>query len=54
MRDIIFNKDEVFNGNLDKLCNDLATTIINEIAELLNSVHVQNNNLQSAIVGGPP
>jgi hypothetical protein len=53
-RDVIFNKDEVFDGNLDKLRNDLATTTIDEIAELLNSVHVQNDNLQSATVGGPP
>ena len=52
-RDVIFNEDEVFDGNLDKLRNDLATTTIDEIAELLNSVHIQNDNFQSATVGGP-
>ncbi|QGA21642.1 hypothetical protein EYB26_009353 [Talaromyces marneffei] len=52
-RDVIFNEDEVFDGNLDKLRNDLATTTIDEIAELLNSVHIQNDKLQSATVGGP-
>jgi hypothetical protein len=40
VRDVIFNEDEVFDGNLDKLCNDLATTTIDEIAELLNSVYI--------------
>jgi hypothetical protein len=52
-RDVIFNEDEVFDGDLDKLRNDLATTTIDEIAELLNSVHIQNDNLQSTTVGGP-
>ncbi|EED23215.1 conserved hypothetical protein [Talaromyces stipitatus ATCC 10500] len=52
-RDVIFNEDEVFDGNVDKLRNDLATTTIDEIAELLNSVQILNDDFQSTTVGGP-
>lgn len=52
-RDVIFDQDEVFDGNADRLRNDFATMSIDGIAELLNSVQVPSQNFQTSEVGGP-